>query len=288
MRHHPTLRGAGRPEQPRGGRLVGGHDDGAGAQLPVDRAHDVRVDAQGRALQAHVEPLGQLRGQRLHATCGQRRTAVEEGPDQQARHPGVAGPGPLQEHAGQEGLQDAAQVPMGTHVVEGLRERARRGVAGVRSQPGGQAAVGGTQQRAHPAQQAGQLAWTPQRRRAAGREEPGLAPRVAEVHGAVVGRGPHPGRERGQPERGDVDPAAYGGVGGVEQLEAVVDQVAVDLVGAHAAADPVGPVEHEHRQPGLLQASGAAQAGEPGAHHHDVVLAHRGHRPRRRRWPSST
>ena len=85
---------------------------------------------------------------------------------------------------------------MGTDVVEGLRERSLRGVAGARSQPGGQAAVRGTQERAHPAQQGGQLAQAAQRRCAAGREQSGLASRVAEVHGAVIGRGPHPGRQR--------------------------------------------------------------------------------------------
>ena len=83
-----------------------------------------RVEARGWAERAGIE-RGAARGsERPRGACLVRRCLFRLG---HSRKTEIS----AEEHAGQEGLQDAAQVPVGTHVVEGLRERARRGVAGV-------------------------------------------------------------------------------------------------------------------------------------------------------------
>ena len=64
------------------------------------------------------------------------------------------------------------------------------------------------------------------------------------------------------------------GVGEGENLEAVVEQEAVDGVGPHAAADRVGALEHERRPPGGGQRAGAGEAGHPRPDDDDVVLGH--------------
>ena len=86
---------------------------------------------------------------------------------------------------------------------------------------------------------------------------------MTERRGAGLGDGSHPGAEALEPERVDVDPAADGGIGGVEQLEAAVDQEPVDAVGPDAAADGVTRLEHEHLVPGLAHHLRAAQPGQP-------------------------
>ena len=72
-------------------------------------------------------------------------------------------------------------------------------------------------------------------------------------------------------EGGEVEVGAGPGVGRVEQLEAVVEQHAVDDVGAHPTADRVAGLEHEHVQPGRVQEPGRVQPRQPGADHHDVA-----------------
>ncbi|HQU26431.1 MAG TPA: hypothetical protein PLS29_05300 [Acidimicrobiales bacterium] len=59
------------------------------------------------------------------------------------------------------------------------------------------------------------------------------------------------------------------GVGGVDELEALVDPVAVDGEGVHATPDVVGALEHHHVDPALAEHLGAAQPGEPRADHDD-------------------
>ena len=113
-------------------------------------------------------------------------------------------------------------------------------------------------------------------RRATARRVPGrsrgLAQRVAEHRQTVLGAGSDAGPEGLQPEGVDVHPAAYGGVGGVEQLEAAVDEEAVDAVGADPTADHVGSLQHDDVAPGLGQRLRAAQAGQPGTHDHHVCV----------------
>ena len=80
----------------------------------------------------------------------------------------------------------------------------------------------------------------------------------------------HSRPERLEGERVDVHPAAYGGVGRVEQLEAVVDEEAVDSVGADAAADAVRGLEDHDVSTRVCQRLGAPQAGQAGTHDHHV------------------
>ena len=95
---------------------------------------------------------------------------------------------------------------------------------------------------------------------------------MAQAQQALLGEGGHARLEGAEPQGVDVDPAADGGVGGVEQLEAAVDLEAVDALGADPAADLVGGLEHEHVVPRTDQLDGAAQAGQPGPDDDDVGL----------------
>ena len=93
-----------------------------------------------------------------------------------------------------------------------------------------------------------------------------------------------PGPEAPQVQRIDVDPAPHRRVGGVEHLEAAVEEEAVDLVGALAPTHGIRCLEHHDREPGVRQHLGAPQPGQPGPHDHDIGV-HEGD-PTRERIPA--
>lgn len=55
------------------------------------------------------------------------------------------------------------------------------------------------------------------------------------------------------------------GIGGEEDLEAAIESEAVDYVGADASAGGVGGFENAERDAALLEAEGAAEAGDSGS-----------------------
>ena len=101
----------------------------------------------------------------------------------------------------------------------------------------------------------------------------GSAPRVGE-DGVVAVRGDdEAGVERHQLECLEVDEPGQRRVGGVEELEAAVEEELVDRVRADPTAHAVGCLEHDDVVPGLVQVDGAAR-----------VLRDRRPRSRRRGW----
>ena len=90
----------------------------------------------------------------------------------------------------------------------------------------------------------------------------GSAPRVGE-DGVVAVRGDdEAGIEGHQVERLKVDEPAQRRVGGVEQLEAAVEEELVDRVGADPTAHAVGCLEHDDVVSGCVQIDGAAESCE--------------------------
>jgi hypothetical protein len=87
-----------------------------------------------------------------------------------------------------------------------------------------------------------------------------------------LGAGGDASAEGLQAEGGDVHPAAYGWVRGVEQLESAIDEEAVDAVGADPAADDIGGLQHRDVTTRLGQRLGAAQPGQPCSHDHHVCV----------------
>ena len=83
-----------------------------------------------------------------------------------------------------------------------------------------------------------------------------------------------PGHEGPQVERGVVEHAGGLGVGGVVELEAAVEQQPVDPVGAHASADLVGGLEHDHVDAVDGQLPCRREAGQARPDDDDVVLGH--------------
>ena len=83
------------------------------------------------------------------------------------------------------------------------------------------------------------------------------------------------GIEQGELEGVDVQATLHLGVGRQQDLEATVQLEAVDHVGAHAAPDAVGRLQHAALDPRGGQVLGARQSGQTGADDHDVdMLAH--------------
>ena len=70
----------------------------------------------------------------------------------------------------------------------------------------------------------------------------------------------------------DVHPAAYGGVGGIEQLESSVDEEAVDPLGADPTAHGVGGLEHRDVTTRIAQRLRTAQPGQPRSHDDHVCV----------------
>ena len=97
---------------------------------------------------------------------------------------------------------------------------------------------------------------------------------MAQLDRAILPAHPHADRERPHAQRVDIDPAPHGRVGRVEHLESAVEQEAVHLVGALAAADDLLRLEQHDVLAGLRQAQRAAQAGQARPDHHRVVRLH--------------
>ncbi len=121
-----------------------------------------------------------------------------------------------------------------------------------------------------PPEHRGHLARVAERRTHGPRQQAGSAHRVPQDRRAGLGDGRDAGPESLQAQGADVDPAAYGGVGRVEELEAAVDEEAVDPVGADPAADGVRRLQHDHLVAGLVQDPRTAQSRQPGSHHQHV------------------
>ena len=105
---------------------------------------------------------------------------------------------------------------------------------------------------------------------------------------SILGACGDAGPEGLQPEGVDVHPASYGRVGGVQQLEAAVDEEAVDPLGADASADHVGGLEHHDIAAGVDQSLGAAQPGKTCSDDHHVDFAPCLHVPTLVRRPTRT
>ncbi len=77
---------------------------------------------------------------------------------------------------------------------------------------------------------------------------------------------PHQGTrlEGSQPQGGDVELPMHLGVGREQHLEAAVEAVAVDVVGADPATHPVAGLEDHHRPAGPGEHPGGGEPGQPG------------------------
>ena len=71
-------------------------------------------------------------------------------------------------------------------------------------------------------------------------------------------------------ERAHVHPAADGGIGGVEDLEAAVDDEPVDGLAGHPPADVRRCLEHHDLAAGVLEDACAPQTREARSHHDHV------------------
>ena len=215
-----------------------------------------------------TERRGQLLGQRLHPPGREGGHAAHEHPGEQQRVAVGRAAVVLQQHAGEEAVHDPAQqavdargVQRRTTVDVGARARGPRPAR----DRGAGAAAGRPSARARRPPGAA----VPTARSVRGTSA-GLAQRVPQHAQALLGPRRDAGAEGLQGEGVDVDPAAYGRVGGVEQLEAAVDEEAVDPLGADPPAHRVGGLEHDHVPAGLDQRLRAPQPGEPGSHDHHV------------------
>ena len=105
----------------------------------------------------------------------------------------------------------------------------------------------------------------------------------------------HAGGEVAHVQGVDVDQRRDPRVRGVEHLEAAVEPPAVDHVGGHPPADPVGRLHQQPVHPGTVQSPGSGEPGETAADDDDVHLnglrhGHTSHgdeqgRPQRNRGP---
>jgi hypothetical protein len=77
----------------------------------------------------------------------------------------------------------------------------------------------------------------------------------------------HPRGERAELQGTQVDPPPALRVGGIEYLEAAIEQETRLPVGAHPAADGVPRLEHPHRRARRDEISRARQARQPGTDH---------------------
>ncbi len=259
--------------QPRRRPGVGGDDHRAGldhAVRGVDRPgrHAAHLAAEPHAARGQVR--GDLLGQPLHAAGGDRRLAAHEHPHHQVGEPPRRRHVVLQQHPGEERPQHAVHdVLRDVGVPPGL---GRAQVVAVQEAPRGQGrAQPGVQPQRRLAQD------TAHRQAQRGQRPAGPAHRVRHADPVAVDLETDGGVERPQVQRGQVDEVEQGRVGGVQHLEAAVEGVAVQVVGADPAADRVTRLQHEYVETAGGQGPGAGEAGEAGTDHDDVGgLAGRG------------
>ena len=236
-----------------------------------------------------AERRGQLSGQRGHPVRGQRGHAASEHPGQQQ---GVAvgrAPVVLEHDARQEPVDHPSEQPVDAGSVE------RRTTVDIRVavEHLGQLTTGArAEQWSDPSDEGRDLGRTTAGDPQGGGEQARAPQRVGEDVQPVVGPRGDPGPEGLEPQRVDVDPASYGRVGGVEDLEAAVGEEAVDAVGADPATDLVGGLEDHDVPAGLQQHLCTPQTGQARTHDHDVgshaaTLASHAMRPVSLSWRSS-
>ena len=78
----------------------------------------------------------------------------------------------------------------------------------------------------------------------------GLASGIGEPYPSLAGVQQHPRRERAQLQGTQVDPPSHLRVGGIEDLEAAIEQEARLPVGTHPAAHGVTGLEYPYRRSG--------------------------------------
>ncbi len=258
------------------GRLdrTGGHHHVLAPQRPtVGRDHEAVTgagDVAHRGVQADARPQGrgQLRRERLHARGGQAGIAGDEGGGQQPGEGGRGGTGVVEEDPGEEALEHATQRARQPGGVQGRGE----GGVGSRGDRVEVTASGPVQQRSQPAQQPREVAQVAADAAQGPSEQSRRAQRVSESQQTLLGQGCHACLEGAESQCVGVDPAAYGGIGRVEQLEAAVDLEPVDAIGADAATHVVSGLDDQHLASGADQLGRAAQSGQAGTHDDDVGI----------------
>ena len=203
-------------------------------------------------------------GQALHAARGHSRGGPDERAHEQAGEALGGAELVLAEHPGEERAQHAVGEPAGHAMAfEVVGERLVRAVLDrVRgSVPGGEC----------PSGEGDPLTQRAQRQQ---RGVDQLGRRPARVDHRMPGgpvRDDRTGAERAQPQAAQVERAAHLRVARVDQLEAAVEQHAVDLVGAHPAAGCVAGLQDDDVAPGTGQHPGRHQPGKTRADDHDIV-----------------
>jgi hypothetical protein len=97
-----------------------------------------------------------------------------------------------------------------------------------------------------------------------------VAERVDDGVAATVSPHESAGFERLQTKGRNIELASDLRVCGQENLEAAIEEKAVDPIGTHAAADIVGRFEHHDFTTGLLQGPGRSETGEAGTDNDDL------------------
>ena len=129
--------------------------------------------------------------------------------------------------------------------------------------------------RRHEAKEADLVGEGPDRRGQGREQVTRPAQRIADTDEPAA-RADHRARLEGaQGEGGDVELRGHLGVGREQDLEAPVEDEAVDEIAPHPSADTVGRLEHEARPAGVGDRPRAAQTGQTGADDHDVDVAPR-------------
>ena len=267
-----SVHGDGRPAgEP--GRL---HSLGGDHHVACGQHTALRVDAgparRGRAdrLDRHSGPhvrqaVGELLGEPTHPALGQCRAAEREGAQQQAHEVGGGGPVGIDHHAGDEAVEDPAQVSAHPEVVKsGRHRRVASGHGDLGTGEHGRQPPAQPPQVAEVQQPAAQRVDGEPRRtaRVTDHAQPPI-PVPARAH-------QHAGVEGGQGQRVDVHPASDGRVGRVEHLETTVDDEAVDVLAGDPAPHVVLGLQQDHLATGLLEPSRAPEPGKAGPHHDDV------------------
>ena len=96
--------------------------------------------------------------------------------------------------------------------------------------------------------------------------------RVGDPAEPTVGTNDRAPFERARVEAIDVELGTHFGIGKRQDLETVVEQEPVDVIGADPSADRIGAFEDERRPPARGEPACACEAGDPGTDDDDIVL----------------
>lgn len=219
------------------------------------------MDGEDRVLEVHrsgCEQIGELLRDRSHPRRGDRDLTTEERPQDQAHHATRGGEVGIEEDPGEERREEPVDDPLREAQVSQVLPRGD-------VLRGGDVLPAGSGQLGPELEQADQVA----RRRDPGRQGGGGLHRRLEGIGdrahAPVGEHLDARCEPLQVEPSVVELATGLGIAREQHLEAAIEQVAVDLVGADATADPVAGLEHDHTalRPGEVDRRG--EPGQPGS-----------------------